>query len=192
MSRRSVVERRTREVVVRVELALEPGDVRVETGYAMLDHLVETMLFHAGFTARIVAREARRVDDHHIAEDTAIALGEALRRAAGYMVKRFGYAVVPMDESLVLVALDYSGRPGAWVELDLEGTRVGDLAGDTIEHFIYSLAVSMRSTLHARKLHGGNAHHVAEAAFKALGLALAQALSPSARVPSVKGVLDVV
>ncbi len=177
--------------MVRVEVLLEPGPVKVETGYAMLDHLVETMVFHAGWSVSLEARELRRVDDHHVAEEAALALGEAIRAAAGTRVRRFGHAIVPMDEALVLAAVDYSGRPGAWVRLGLRGARVGDLAGENVEHFIASLASSMRSTIHVRRVAGFNPHHVAEAAAKALGLALAEALRPSDRVPSLKGALDV-
>ena len=195
MARRVKVERRTKETIVRVDLDLDGSELReisVSTGVPFLDHMVETLAYYAGWGLRAAVEEVKRVDDHHVAEDLALALGEAVARAVasgGYRVARFGYAVVPMDEALVLVAVDYSGRPGAWVELPLRREAIGGLATENIPHFLQSLAAAAGMTLHVATLRGGNDHHVAEAAFKALGMALRQALAPGQGVVSTKGAI---
>ncbi|GAB6148042.1 imidazoleglycerol-phosphate dehydratase [Stetteria hydrogenophila] len=190
--RRASIARETLETRVEVWVDLDgSGRVSVETGIGFLDHMVETMLYYAGFDAGVKAVEKRRVDDHHVAEDVALTLGEALRRAAGDRVARFGHAVAPMDECLVLAAVDYSGRPGAFVELPFTREEIGGLALENVAHFISSLASAMRASVHVVTLRAGNNHHLAEAAFKALGMALGQSLRPSGRVVSTKGVLEV-
>ena len=188
--RSAEIVRETLETRVEVKVALEgSGEARVDTGIGFLNHLVETLLYYAGVKAEVLVEEKRRVDDHHVAEDLALALGEALRRAAGDKVARYGYAVVPMDECLVLAALDYSGRPGAYVELPFTRSEVGGLALENVEHFITSLASTLKATIHVKALRAGNNHHLAEAAFKALGMALGRALAPAGRIVSTKGVL---
>lgn len=172
--------------------ARELRGVSVSTGVPFLDHMVETLAYYAGWGLEARVEEAKRVDDHHVAEDLALALGEAVARAVasgGYRVARFGHAIVPMDEVLVLAAVDYSGRPGAWVDLPFTREEVGGLATENIPHFVWSLASASAMTVHVRALQGGNNHHLAEAAFKALGMALRQALAPSAAVVSTKGVI---
>lgn len=188
--RSAEVVRETLETRVEVRVALGgSGGARVVTGIGFLDHLAETLLYYAGAEAEARVEERRRTDDHHVAEDLALALGEALREAAGDRVARYGYAVVPMDECLVLAAVDYSGRPGAYVELPFTRSEVDGLALENVGHFIASLASTLRATIHVKALRSGNNHHLAEAAFKALGMALGQALAPSGRVVSTKGVL---
>ncbi len=188
--RSAEVVRETLETRVEVRVVLGgPGGARVDTGIGFLDHLVETLLYYAGVEAEARVEERRRVDDHHVAEDLALALGEALRRAAGDRVARYGSAVVPMDECLVLAAVDYSGRPGAYVELPFTRSELGGLALENVEHFISSLASTLRATIHVKALRAGNNHHLAEAAFKALGMALGQALAPAGGIVSTKGVL---
>ena len=188
--RSAEVVRETLETRVEVRVVLDgSGEARVRTGIGFLDHLVETLLYYAGVDTEARVEEKRRVDDHHVAEDLALALGEALRRAAGDRVARYGYAVVPMDECLVLAAVDYSGRPGAYVELPFTRGEVGGLATENVEHFIASLASTLRATIHVDTLRAGNNHHLAEAAFKALGMALGRSLRASERVVSTKGAL---
>lgn len=185
--------RETRETRVEVRVVLEgSGNVRVETGVGFLDHLVETLLYYAGVDADVRVEERKRVDDHHVAEDVALALGEALRRAAGSRVARYGYAVVPMDGCLVLAAVDCSGRPGAYVDLPFTRGEIGGLALENVAHFIGSLASSLRAIIHVKTLRPENDHHLAEAAFKALGMALSQSLRASERVVSTRGAVRVV
>jgi len=134
------------------------------------------------------------VDDHHTAEDCAIALGEALNDALGDKrgIRRFASAYAPLDESLARVVVDISGRPSASVDLALRRDAIGQVACENIEHFFVSLAMSARLTLHADVIRGENDHHKTEAAFKALALALRQAVEidpASDAVPSTKGVL---
>ncbi|MBU1081853.1 MAG: imidazoleglycerol-phosphate dehydratase, partial [Spirochaetes bacterium] len=135
------------------------------------------------------------VDDHHSAEDCALALGEALRRALGDRagVRRFGYAYAPLDESLARAVVDLSGRPCAVVDLGLAREAIGGLACENVAHVVSSLAAAAMATVHLDVLRGSNDHHRAEAAFKALALALREAVSLGgpygAAVPSSKGTL---
>lgn len=190
----NVVEfvRETREtrVWLRLVIGSEEPFARVETGIGFLDHMVETMGYYAGWRLEARVEEMRSVDDHHVSEDLALALGAALRRwleARGWRVARFGWALVPMDEALVAAAVDVSGRPGAWVELGLRREAIGGWATENIPHFVQSLASASLMTIHVRRLAGFNEHHVVEAGFKALGMALRAALAPSGRVVSTKG-----
>ncbi len=188
MPRRVQVVRETDETRIAVELSLESGSVRVATGIGFLDHLLETLLRYMGASGSIEATDRRGFDDHHVVEDTAITLGEAIARILeGRQVKRFGYSIIPMDEVLVLAAVDISGRPYADVDLPFTRSEIGGLALENVEHFIRSLASTLRATIHVRALRGGNNHHLAEAAFKALGFALREALKPSSETISTKG-----
>ncbi|MCD6409445.1 MAG: imidazoleglycerol-phosphate dehydratase [Candidatus Verstraetearchaeota archaeon] len=183
------VERRTRETEVKAALQLVGGEVDVETGIPFLNHLVETLAKYAGIGLKLAAKQLKRVDDHHVAEDTALTLGEALRRALSERgaVKRFGYAIVPMDDSLALAAVDAGGRPYAVFEATFTRSEIGGLALENVKHFIESLAYSAGFTIHVKLLHGFNNHHKAEAVFKALGLALRQALQAEEEAMSLKG-----
>ncbi|MBU0929217.1 MAG: bifunctional histidinol-phosphatase/imidazoleglycerol-phosphate dehydratase, partial [Spirochaetes bacterium] len=132
--RRAVVERETKETRVRVELALEPGPVDVGTGIGFLDHLLSSLALHGGLSLRLSCEGDLVVDDHHSAEDCALALGEALRRALGDRagVRRFGYAYAPLDESLARAVVDLSGRPCAVVDLGLAREAIGGLACENV------------------------------------------------------------
>ena len=191
--RRARVERATRETRVEAELTLCPGPIAVDTGIAFLDHLLESLSRHAGFTLRLEAEGDLAVDDHHCAEDCALVLGQALDEALGERrgIARFGYAYAPLDEALARAVVDFSGRPYAHVALGLRRERLGGLACENVGHVISSFAIAARATLHVELLRGENDHHRAEAAFKALALALRMAVAPSgsSEVPSTKGVL---
>lgn len=131
------------------------------------------------------------MDDHHTVEDCAIALGSALDAALGRRdaIRRFGSAYAPLDEALARVVIDLVTRPHASVDLGLVRERLGEVSCENITHFFISLAMSMRCTLHVDVLKGSNDHHRAESAFKALALALREAVQPSGRLASTKGVL---
>jgi len=194
MSRRGEVERRTGETAVRVTVDLDgTGEARVATGIPFLDHLLSQVARHGRIDLDLEASGDLHVDDHHTAEDCGLALGEAIDRALGDRrgVRRFGDAHAPLDEALARAVVDLSGRPHASVWLGLGRDAIGGLACENIAHVVRSLATAARATVHLDVIRGENDHHRAEAAFKALALALRQAvaLDGGAGVPSTKGVL---
>jgi imidazoleglycerol phosphate dehydratase HisB len=187
-----VVERRTRETEVKVELSLEPGEVNVDTPVKFLNHMVETLIFYMGASGRVKAIDLRGFDDHHIVEDVAIVLGSALDKALGDRVglTRFGWSIVPMDDALTLASVDLGGRVYFVFKGSFTRDTVGDMATEMVPHFIRSLASSLKATIHVKVMWGENNHHVAESIFKALGLAIGQAIQvKGSGVPSLKGVL---
>lgn len=195
MSQRvSPIERRTRETEILGELSLDgSGSVAVATGIGFLDHLLSTFAYHAGFDLRLECSGDLDVDDHHTAEDCALAIGGALDAALGDRgsIARFGWAYAPLDEALARSVVDLSGRPWAEISLGLERDSIGRLACENVDHFLTSLATAGRCALHVDVLRGRNDHHRAEAAFKATALAMRQAVALTSRgdVPSTKGVL---
>jgi len=194
-ARRAVLTRRTAETYIRCRLALDgTGRASVRTGLGMLDHLLEALCRHGGMDLELHADGDLHIDDHHTVEDCAIVLGSAIDRALGERrgIARFGDAHAPLDEALCRCVVDLSGRASATVDLGLRRPSLGDVSCENITHFLSTLAQSMRAALHVDALRGENDHHRAEAAFKALALALRRALAPSgdpAGVPSTKGVL---
>ncbi len=195
MSSRTVpIQRQTRETSITGELVLDgTGRVSVASGIGFLDHMLTTLAFHAGFDLRLECSGDLEIDDHHTAEDCALAIGEALTKALGdrSRIVRFGWAYAPLDEALARAVVDLSGRPWAEVDLGLERHSIGRLACENIVHVLTSLATSARCALHVDVLRGANDHHRAEAAFKATALALRQAvvLTGGDDIPSTKGVL---
>ena len=187
------VRRETRETRVEAELELAPGENSIDTGIPFLDHMLDSLCRHGGFALRLEAEGDLAIDDHHSAEDCALVLGEALDVALGDRrgIARFGYAYAPLDEALARAVVDLSGRPFSHVELGLRRERLGTLACENLTHVIASLAITARATVHVELLRGENDHHRAEAAFKALALALRMAVAPtgSSEIPSTKGVL---
>ncbi len=193
-ARTATLSRTTRETDVRVELDLDgTGEARVDTGVGFLDHLLSALALHARLDLVLTCRGDLEVDDHHTAEDCALALGEAVDRALGERrgLTRFADALAPLDEALARAVVDVSSRPFALVELGLRRERLGALACENIGHVLRSFAVAARLTLHVDVLRGENDHHRAEAAFKAVALALRRALrvEDADLVPSTKGVL---
>jgi imidazoleglycerol-phosphate dehydratase len=196
VERRGKEERETKETKVSVEIDLDgSGRAAIETGVGMLDHLLEQIARHGRIDITITARGDLQIDPHHTAEDVAICLGRALKKALGKRegIVRFGHAVVPLDEALALVALDLSGRGYAALDLSWTGEKVGELPTDLIGHMLWSIATESQMTLHARILAGASDHHKAEAVFKALARALGAATRLDPRlgneVPSTKGTL---
>ena len=170
----SIVVRETRETQVRVELTRGEGAAEVDTGVAFHDHMLVTFARYAGLDLRVRARGDLR---HHVVEDVAIALGAALAALVPERSARYGERVVPMDDALVQVALDLGGRP----------YYRGPLPSALYDHWMRSFSDNARSTLHVLVLRGRDRHHVVEAAFKALGLAVRQALVEGDAVFSTKG-----
>lgn len=194
MARTGSVRRDTKETRISTSIDLDGrGEVEVSTGLGFLDHMIEALSRHGRFDVRIEAEGDLHIDDHHVVEDVAITLGQAVDRALGDRagIERFGHAYVPMDEALARAAWDLSGRAFAVVELGLRRNRLGQVATENLRHFLQSFATSSRSALHVDLLRGDNDHHRAEAAFKATGVALRHAvtLGPWADVPSTKGSL---
>jgi len=188
------VARKTAETEVTLALTLEGlGRAEIATGIGFLDHMLTSLTKHARLDLALKCEGDLEIDDHHTVEDCALALGQALDRALGERrgIARFGWAYAPLDEALARAVVDLSGRPCAVVDLGLARETLGDVACENLSHFLASLATSGRMALHVDVLRGANDHHRAEAAFKALALALRQAVTTdgSDRVPSTKGVL---
>lgn len=191
-TRNAAIARRTQETDIRLELSLDgSGRAEVATGIGFLDHLITSLVRHARFDLELRCSGDLEVDDHHSAEDCALALGAALDEALGERrgIARFGHALAPLDEALARAVVDLSGRPWAEVDLGLQRDAVGGLAAENAEHFLRSLAMAGRCCFHVDLLRGANDHHRAEAAFKALALALRAAVARDGdeRVPSTKG-----
>ena len=186
------VYRKTKETEVTVKVNLDgEGKVTVETGVAFFDHLLTTFATHSLID---VAAKVKGDLKHHSIEDLAIGLGEALSKALGNRegITRFGSASVPMDESIASAAVDLVKRPYAVIDLKLRGKKVEDMATEDIVHFFETLATSFGANIHVWALYGGNDHHKAEAAVKALALSLKQAVAMDSRrkgVPSSKGAM---
>jgi imidazoleglycerol-phosphate dehydratase len=193
MSRTARIVRNTRETQIEVELNLDgTGVCGVDTGIGFLDHMLAQLARHGHLDLRIKCNGDLEIDDHHTAEDCALALGHAVTDALGDRsgIARFGHAYAPLDEALCRVVLDFSGRPHAEVELGLVRESLGGLACENVDHFLRSFATAARATLHVDVLRGRNDHHKAEAAFKALALALRAAVRVDGDgIPSTKGVL---
>lgn len=194
INRKATVKRKTAETEIQAALELDgDGQSSVKTGIGFLDHLITSLIRHSSFNLELTCQGDLIVDDHHTAEDTALVLGQALDQALRDRrgITRFGSAYAPLDEALARAVVDLSGRPFAVTALNITREKIGDIASENIEHFVQSLATSGRLAIHLDVLRGQNAHHMAEAAFKALALALKQAvaISGSQKIPSTKEVL---
>lgn len=176
------VKRESKETKIEIELGLFPGPVSVATGIGFLDHLLTSLAHHGGWSLALSCSGDVEIDDHHSAEDCAITLGAAFKEAVADRgtIKRFGYAYAPLDEALARAVVDISGRPWCEASLGLEREMIGELASENVGHFLSSFASNAGITLHIDVLKGSNDHHKAEAAFKALALALRDALTPLA------------
>ena len=190
----ATVERSTSETEVKLTLNLDgSGLAAAQTGVGFLDHMLTALARHGRFDLDVQVTGDLDVDDHHTVEDTALALGTAVDQALGQRrgIERFGHAYAPLDEALARVVVDLSGRPFARVAIPFVREAVGDISTENLVHFFQSLAMSGRIALHVDLLAGENDHHKAEAAFKALAIALRHAVARTglAEVPSTKGSL---
>lgn len=192
MERISNISRETKETWIQAALWLSGGPVKIDTGIGFFDHMLHAWAFYAGFGLTLTAKGDLEVDGHHTVEDTGIVLGQALREALGDKVgiRRFGSAYVPMDEALAFTALDFSGRPFLVYEADMPQARMGAYDACLTEEFMRALAMNSGLTLHMRAQYGRNAHHITEALFKSLGLAMKDAVKMEGTgVTSTKGAL---
>lgn len=193
MSRTAEVGRRTAETEVTIRLDLDGrGDADIHTGIPFLDHMLDLLARHGRFDLSVEATGDLEVDAHHTTEDIGIVLGDAFRQALGDKrgIARYGFAYVPMDEALVRCVLDLSGRPYSVFEAPMPAPRVGTLDTDLVEHFCQTLADHARMNLHIDLIRGRNTHHIIEAVFKSLALALHDATRIVREdLPSTKGTL---
>jgi imidazoleglycerol-phosphate dehydratase len=193
MSRTSEQQRTTKETTVELTLDVDGGgNASASTGIPFFDHMLEQLGKHGGFDLRVVARGDLEVDLHHTVEDVGIVLGTALKEALGDKagVRRFASSLVPLDEALVQVALDLSGRPFLVYEVDPVAEWIGTFDPQLAEEFWRALAFAAGVTLHIRSLSGRNGHHVIEASFKGVARALRDAVKiEGTKVPSTKGTL---
>jgi imidazoleglycerol-phosphate dehydratase len=193
--RTAKIERKTKETQIKLELNLDgTGKSKIKSPVNFLNHMLENFAKHSGYDLSIDAKGDVKVEDHHLVEDLGLCLGDALDKALGDKkgIKRMGYAIVPMDESLATVALDLSGRPYAVVDIpfsEFRDAKLGDVTKENIPHFFESFASKGKFNLHI-KVAGRNDHHMVEAAFKALARAMHDATRVTGKgVSSTKGVI---
>ena len=195
--RRATIARTTAETDIRATLVLDgTGQVEVATGIGFLDHMLTALGRHALFDLTVAARGDLHIDFHHTTEDVGIGLGQCLRQALGDKrgIRRYGQSLLPMDEALAEAAIDISGRPFLAWSVPFARPKIGEMDTELFEEFFRAFAFNAGVTLHVTLKAGSNAHHVAEACFKALARSLRMAVeidprSPDA-VPSTKGVLE--
>lgn len=196
LQRNTQMERKTAETEIKLSLSLDgSGRYQIETGVGFLDHMLSLLAKHGALDLQLSAVGDTHIDDHHTVEDIGICLGLAMRQALGDKagIQRYGNALVPMDEALILVALDISGRGHLEMDLSLPSAKVGAFDTELLEEFLRALAINSGITVHVRMLSGRNTHHIIEGTFKALGRALRQAMEADPRltgIPSTKGVLS--
>ncbi len=192
--RQAEVSRKTGETDIRILLDLDgTGKNAIDTGVGFLDHMLTLLARHGRFDLTVHCKGDTDVDDHHSVEDVGIALGQALKKALGDKrgVRRYGDIILPMDEALVLCAVDLSGRATLCTELQLRARKVGTFDTELCEEFLAAFVREARITLHVRQLDGRNTHHIIEGVFKALGRTLAKATAVIGdAIPSTKGVLS--
>ena len=189
------LQRETKETQIRVTVDLDgSGKSSISTGVGFFDHMLDQLARHGLMDITVQGKGDLHIDEHHLVEDTGIVLGQAFARALGDRagIRRFGWASVPLDEALVLVSLDLSGRGMLTADMGPMEERVGTFTSSLVTDFLRACADNAGITLHVRTLCTGNTHHVLEAAFKSLANALREAVAPDPRVagvPSTKGTL---
>ena len=182
------IERETKETKILVQLDLDgEGKSEISTGIGFFDHMLTLFAFHGGFDLIVKCEGDLEVDTHHTVEDLGIALGTCLKEALGNKlgIKRYGAFTIPMDETLVLCALDLSGRPYLRYHLDLTVPSVGQFDTEMVHEFFYAVSYAAGMNLHVKQLDGENNHHIIEAAFKSFAKALDRAVSYDGRISDV-------
>ena len=194
--RTAEVRRRTGETNIMVRLDLDGiGESDIKTGVGFMDHMLTLLASHGRFDLEVFAEGDTWVDDHHTTEDLGIALGQAFTDALGEKrgIRRYGSAIIPMDEALILTAVDISGRACLGYEMDIPAEKVGTFDTELVEEFLTGFVRKAEMTIHVRKLAGKNSHHIIEGAFKSLARSLREAVSIDPEfideIPSTKGVL---
>jgi imidazoleglycerol-phosphate dehydratase len=196
-NRRAEISRETSETAITVALGLDgEGRADIATGIGFLDHMLTALARHGLFDLTVRAKGDLHIDFHHTTEDVGIVIGQCLRQALGDKrgIRRYGAATIPMDEALAEAAVDISGRPFLAWSVTFAQPKIGEMDTELFEEFFRALAFNAGITLHVTQKAGTNAHHVAEACFKALARALREAVEPDPRaisaIPSTKGVLE--
>lgn len=195
MTRTASIQRKTNETEINLELNLDgSGQAEVKTGVGFLDHMLELLAKHGAFDIRVAARGDLYVDQHHTVEDTGICLGQAFREALGDKagIRRYGHFTLPMEETLVTVAVDLSGRYALAFNAPLPSPKIGAFDSELLEDFWQAFAANCLCNLHVLLHYGRNSHHIAEAVFKGTARALRMAVEHDPRmtgVPSTKGSL---
>lgn len=194
--RESAISRKTGETDIELQLRLDGcGDYEVETGVGFLDHMLELFTRHGNFDLKLKCVGDVHVDDHHTVEDVAIVLGRAFDEALADRrgINRYGSCILPMDEALILAAVDISGRPALGYALEIPTEKVGSFDTELVEEFMAAFSRALGAAVHLRQLAGSNSHHIIEGAFKALARAMRQAVSIDEacadRIPSTKGTI---
>lgn len=194
--RTATVERRTKETAINATVDLDgSGTYAVETGVGFLDHMIEQLARHSMIDIFLKAKGDLHIDQHHTTEDSGIVLGQAVAKALGDKqgIARYGFAYLPMDETLTRVAIDVSGRPYLVWKVDFIRSKIRDMDTELFREWFQAFAMNAGITLHVETLYGDNNHHIAESAFKALARALRSAveIDPRAKdaIPSTKGTL---
>ena len=196
-TRSGEISRVTKETKVFVKIDIDgSGKCDVSTGIGFLDHMIQQLSSHGLFDIKVSASGDTHIDDHHTNEDVGIAIGQALSKALGDRIgiKRFGHFLAPLDEALIQVVVDCSGRPHLSFDLNFPSQKVGTYDTELVKEFFAAIASNSGLTLHIRQLAGDNTHHIVEASFKSFARALRMAteIDPrrSSQIPSSKGVLE--
>jgi imidazoleglycerol-phosphate dehydratase len=195
-TRSTVITRNTKETEISMEFTVDgSGKAQIETGIGFFNHMLDSFTRHGFFDMKLAVKGDLYVDSHHTIEDTGIVLGQAIKSALGDKqgIKRYGSFVLPMDETLVLCAIDLSGRPFLSYDLNFTIDKVGYMETEMVKEFFYAISYSSGMNLHIKQLSGGNNHHIIEAAFKAFAKALDEACSIDSRIHGVlstKGSID--
>jgi imidazoleglycerol-phosphate dehydratase len=195
-NRTAEISRKTKETQIRVAIDLDgSGKASVKTGVGFFDHMLDLLARHSLIDLTIEAAGDLHVDAHHTVEDVGIVIGQCIEKALGDKrgIYRYGWAIVPMDESLAQVAVDLSGRPAFVFNVNFKGSLIGNFPVELVDEFFKSIATNAKMNLHVNVPYGTNNHHISEAIFKATAKALRQAVSADPRntdVPSTKGSLN--
>ena len=196
MIRKAKISRKTKETSITVEVNIDgKGKYKIDTGIGFLDHMLEQLSKHSLMDISVKAKGDTHIDLHHTTEDTGIAIGEAISKAAGSRrgIKRYAHALIPMDETLTRVAIDVSNRPYLIWKVDLKVEKLGEMDTELFKEWFQAFSQAAGVTLHIENIYGDNSHHIIESCFKGLARSLREAIEIDKRiknkVPSTKGVL---